>query len=214
MDTVPDSQARKGRNFNLRAYIAGGSATAALIAGTVIAFAALATYVGFNGAPLGDDDVAATAVVVETDSPEATVAALAAAPAAVERRPAAPTAIAPAPGSASNAGGSVASSRGAGGPGSAPAAETPASIAPSSPAASNPGAPAPTIGSGSVPGVVGGGAPEEIENPGAGIGAELPVGAPDASAPVNDAISDLGGAVGAPDLEGQAGGVGDDLGGG
>ena len=58
MDTVADNQARKGRNFNLRAYIAGGSATAALIAGTVIAFAALATYVGFNGVPLGDDDVA------------------------------------------------------------------------------------------------------------------------------------------------------------
>jgi hypothetical protein len=212
MDTVPDSQARKGRNFNLRAYIAGGSATAALIAGTVIAFAALATYVGFNGVPLGDDDVAATEVVVETDSPEAAVAALASAPAAVEPTPAAPTAIAPAPGSASGAGGSVASSRAAGGP--APAAEVPASVAPSNPDASNPDAPAPTIGSGSVPSVVGGGAPEEIENPGPGIGAELPVGAPDASTPVDDAISDLGGAVGAPDLEGPAGGVGDDLGGG
>ena len=214
MDTVADNQARKSRNFNLRAYIAGGSATAALIAGTVIAFAALATYVGFNGMPLGEDDVAATELVVESDSPEAAVAALAAAPAAVERAPAAPTAIAPAPGTTANAGRSAASRLGADGSGSAPTAEVPASVAPSIPDASNPGAPAPTIGSGSVPGVVGGGAPEEIENPAAGIGAELPVGAPDASTAVDDAISDLGGAVGVPDLEGPLGGVPDDLGGG
>ena len=44
-----------GRNFSLRAYLAGGGATAALIAAAVLSFGALGAYVAFEGLPVGGD---------------------------------------------------------------------------------------------------------------------------------------------------------------
>lgn len=51
-------------NFSLRAYLAGGGATAALIAAAVLVFAALGAYVAFEGLPVGGDDDAAGEVAV------------------------------------------------------------------------------------------------------------------------------------------------------
>ncbi len=61
------------------------------------------------------------------------------------------------------------------------------------------------IGSGgSSTGAVGGPA-EGVDNPGAGIGSDLPVGgATEVTGAVDDAVSDLGSVVGAPDVEGRA----------
>src|SRR5215207_4558521 len=47
---------RRGKNFNLRAFFAGGAATVALIAAGVIVFGSLAAYVAFNGLPVGGGD--------------------------------------------------------------------------------------------------------------------------------------------------------------
>ena len=54
----------RDRNFNLRAYLAGGGATLALIAAAILAFGSLGAYVAFEGLPIGDgdDDVAQVAV--------------------------------------------------------------------------------------------------------------------------------------------------------
>ena len=55
---------RADRNPNVRAYLAGGGATAALIAGAVVVFLGVAAFVGFNGLPFSplfelDDEFAA-----------------------------------------------------------------------------------------------------------------------------------------------------------
>jgi hypothetical protein len=60
-----DSEPRARRNFNLRAYLAGGAATAALIAGAVVVFASLAAYVAFNGLPVGSGDENASQLTIE-----------------------------------------------------------------------------------------------------------------------------------------------------
>ena len=44
------------RNANVRAYLAGGGATAALVAAAVIVFIGVAAFVGFNGLPFGAED--------------------------------------------------------------------------------------------------------------------------------------------------------------
>lgn len=41
--------------FNLRALIAGGTATTSLVAATLLAFLSLAVYVGFDELPFGGD---------------------------------------------------------------------------------------------------------------------------------------------------------------
>ncbi|MGH2954747.1 MAG: hypothetical protein ACRDK9_12185, partial [Solirubrobacterales bacterium] len=53
MNAIADSQPSAARRVNLRVFLAGGTATAALIAGAVIVFIALATYVAFEGLPGG-----------------------------------------------------------------------------------------------------------------------------------------------------------------
>lgn len=57
MSSIADTTPRTGRrNFNLRAYLAGTAATAALIGAVVFAFASLGAYVAFNGLPVGGSD--------------------------------------------------------------------------------------------------------------------------------------------------------------
>jgi hypothetical protein len=102
--------ARSGhRNFNLRAYFAGGAVTAALIAAGVVVFGSLAAYVAFNGLPVGGGDTATDSVAVEASAgaPQNAAATLGAAAGAVAATPAATTAIAPAPGVAAANGGAT-----------------------------------------------------------------------------------------------------------
>jgi hypothetical protein len=57
MSSIAQTTPRTGRrNFNLRAYLAGTAATAALIGAIVFAFASLGAYVAFNGLPVGGSD--------------------------------------------------------------------------------------------------------------------------------------------------------------
>jgi hypothetical protein len=57
MSSIAQTTPRNGRrNFNLRAYLAGTAATAALIGAVVFAFASLGAYVAFNGLPVGGSD--------------------------------------------------------------------------------------------------------------------------------------------------------------
>jgi hypothetical protein len=66
MSSIAQTQPRTGRrNFNLRAYLAGTAATAALLGAVVLVFASLGAYVAFNGLPIGGDS---------TDSDAASVA--------------------------------------------------------------------------------------------------------------------------------------------
>lgn len=68
MSSIAHTQPRTGRrNFNLRAYLAGTAATAALIGAVVLAFASLGAYVAFNGLPIGGSDVDASASSVAVD---------------------------------------------------------------------------------------------------------------------------------------------------
>jgi hypothetical protein len=56
MSSIAQTQPRTGRrNFNLRAYLAGTAATAALLGAVVLVFASLGAYVAFNGLPIGAD---------------------------------------------------------------------------------------------------------------------------------------------------------------
>jgi hypothetical protein len=57
MSSIAETTSRTGRrNFNLRAYLAGTAATAALIGAVVFAFASLGAYVAFNGLPVGGSE--------------------------------------------------------------------------------------------------------------------------------------------------------------
>ncbi|MGH2800693.1 MAG: hypothetical protein ACRDLO_02640, partial [Solirubrobacterales bacterium] len=86
MSTAAETEPKGRNHFNLRAYLAGGAATSALIAAAILVFGSLAAYVAFNGLPIvGGDDGAGELVVdtsVDTRAPEAAAAA-AAAPGAV-----------------------------------------------------------------------------------------------------------------------------------
>ena len=63
------------RNFNLRAYLAGGGATVALIAAAVLVFASLGAYVAFEGLPVGGGEDGGGQIAVESTEPVASVAA-------------------------------------------------------------------------------------------------------------------------------------------
>ena len=110
MTTISTTQAQGPRATHLRAYLAGTGATGALIAGAVIVFLSLATYVAFNGMPFGGNggNTGTEFVSAETSgTPAAAATALAAAPGAV--------AAAPVPGAPIGAGGPSAGGGGAGG---------------------------------------------------------------------------------------------------
>lgn len=68
--TKPNTRAR---NFNLRAFLAGGGATAALVAAAVLVFASLGAYVAFEGLPVGSGDDEAAQVAVDSSAPAAQV---------------------------------------------------------------------------------------------------------------------------------------------
>jgi hypothetical protein len=115
----------------LRPYLAGVGAMAALIAGAVVVFLSVATFVAFHGLPSGGSSAAAGAGYVgspASGAPGAAGAALGAAHAAVARDPV--------PGShgggggGSSAGGSGGSSDQLGGPSASPPAPTAAPPAP------------------------------------------------------------------------------------
>jgi hypothetical protein len=100
MITVAETQPKTRNQFNLRAYLAGGTATSALIAAAILVFGSLAAYVAFNGLPIAGGSEGAAEQLVDagtgtTDAPEtaAAAAATAAAPGAVAATAAAPTAI-------------------------------------------------------------------------------------------------------------------------
>jgi hypothetical protein len=101
MSTIAESPTASpaSRNVNLRTFLAGGTATTALIAGAVIVFASLATYVAFNELSGGEEADSTATVPAQrlAGAPEAAAAGAGGAPAAVAATPAAPTAIAPAP---------------------------------------------------------------------------------------------------------------------
>jgi hypothetical protein len=102
MGTIAETEPTSARRFNARAVLAGGATTAALIAAALVVFLSLATYVAFNGLPLGGGETGADdrAVTIATGppvagAPESAAAATPAAPAAVAATPAAPTAVGP-----------------------------------------------------------------------------------------------------------------------
>lgn len=74
--------------FNLRGYIAGAGATAALIAGAVIVFLSAAAFVAFNGMPFGstDETVQGTIAIASGNAPETAAARAANAGSSVSRK--------------------------------------------------------------------------------------------------------------------------------
>jgi hypothetical protein len=96
MSAIADTASRtNGRS--LRAYLAGGTATSALIAGAAVVFISLAAYVAFNGLGAGADTARHHDAVVigSRGAPAAAAAAAGRAPGAVAAAPTAPTAAAP-----------------------------------------------------------------------------------------------------------------------
>lgn len=199
MNAIADSPPSSAKQVNLRAFLAGGTATVALIAGAVIVFVALATYVAFEGLPGGGDEGASDTVFVGSPAagaPEAAAAALADAPGAVAAAPAAATPVAPPPGAVLPA------------PGATPAT-TGAPTAPNSTTgdgggSTGTGAPAPTAAAGPLGGAVG-----DVQNATDSLGLDLPL--QEVTDPItqpldkhlNDALNDVGGALGNPNLGNQ-----------
>src|SRR3954449_8935062 len=110
--TAPDPRQTDRSPTHLRAYLAGTGATGALIAGAVIVFLSLATYVAFNGIPFGGNggNSSTRYLGVQTSgTPASAATALGAAPGAV--------AAAPVPGAPIGAGGGGAGGGGGGGGG-------------------------------------------------------------------------------------------------
>ena len=106
------------QNFSLRAYVAGGAATAALIAGAIVVFASLGAYVAFSGLPIGSGNGNASQLTIDAEAgaPAAAAAVFGRAPGAVAAAPTAASARAPANGQSrggSGGGGSATGSTGA-----------------------------------------------------------------------------------------------------
>jgi hypothetical protein len=206
MTTLSETQAHGPRATHLRAYLAGTGATGALIAGAVVVFLSLATYVAFNGIPFGGNGSnSGTSVVgVQTNgTPAGAAAALGAAPGAV--------AAAPVPGAPVGAGGAglVALGGGAGAPGSGggflpgggpgPSGSTPPGTTPPGGGPGPEPAPGPCTTCGS-PGIVG----NTINQVGNATGTDVPGPVGHVAGTVDDAVTgtvnDVGGKVGRPGL--------------
>jgi hypothetical protein len=191
------------RNPNVRAYLAGGGATAALVTAAVILFLGVAAFVGFNGLPFGADDTPDATVSVAAGVPEAAATAAAPTAGAVAASPATPSpaalaeiaaALSPSafaelfPGLADTPGSGGGGSNGPG-PGTTP-----------------PGEPVPA--SGALGNTVGG-----VENAAGNVGLDLPLG--EGTKPltepidqtVNDSLNDVGGVVGNDQLGNQVTGA-------
>jgi hypothetical protein len=213
------SSAPRGKNFNLRAYFAGGAATVALIAAGVIIFGSLAAYVAFNGLPVGGGEETSDSVAVQAaaGAPANAAAALAAAPGAVAAAAAAPTAIAPA-------------ATGIGAPGTGGTGDdTTPGTTPTDPGTPPSGGPTTTTGSVSgggdaiASGPVGG-AVDTVDGAASGAGVDVPLSetagpaAAQVDQTVQDTLDQVGGAVNQPELgqdvghtvDGATGGLLDD----
>jgi hypothetical protein len=198
------------RNGNAKAYLAGGGATAALIAAAVIVFLGVAAFVGFNGLPFGADDSADATVDLSAGVPEAAAAAASPTAAAVADDPAA---LSPAelaeianslpPGQAADIPGLGAFLPGGsdgGGGGTIPTDPGGGGVIPP---VEVPGLPEGPVG----------GAVDGVEDAAGGEGIDLPLG--DATDPitgpiddaVNDAVNGVGGALGNPNLGNQVNGA-------
>lgn len=208
MSAIADSRSSDPGHVNLRAYLAGGGASTALIAAAVLAFLTIAALVAFNGLPFAGDGDSGKARIAGSPggAPEAAAAAAAAAPGAVAATPAAPTAVAPAPGGAGSASGGQG---GASGPiaTAPPAGGSPPGTAPgTSPAPSGAGS------GGVVGGTVGG-----VEQTAGSIGLDVPLtdATQGVTGPVDQvvggALNDVDGALGNPGLGDGANGVTDKL---
>jgi hypothetical protein len=209
---------RSAKNFNLRAYVAGGAATIALIAAGVFVFGSLAAYVAFNGLPVGGGDDEDRSVAVQAadgaiGAPASASGTLDAAAGAVAANPAAGTAVAPAPGVTSAAGAGSGSSATATAGGGTEASATPTGT--TAPATSGSGPPAtssPTPASG-TPSAAGGTGPtgsavQQVEDIAGGAGVDLPLtDATDGiTAPVDQTLEGLG--LGGGNLETVTDGLG------
>jgi hypothetical protein len=192
---------RAPRNPSLRTYLAGGGATAALVAAAVIVFVGVAAFVGFNGLPFGADDSPATTVNLSAGVPQA--AATAAGPTArsVAATPATPSDAALAEILAALPPGAVAALFPGLDPGPGPGGPNcPGTVPPG-----GGGEPVPT--SGAVGGVVDG-----VEGTAGDLGVDLPLGGltDDLTAPidksVNDGLNGVGGLLGDPALGDKVGG--------
>jgi hypothetical protein len=151
---------------HLRAYLVGFGATTALSAGALVVFLSLATFVAFQGLPLGgssDDAGAAYLGANATAAPTAAAAALGAAPAAVAKDPV--------PGSHAGGSGSSGGSTGGAGGGNSPGGDL-------------------SGGGGNPPGGSGGGG-DPAGSPIPGV--SLP---PSSSGPVTDAVQGVDDAAG------------------
>ena len=151
VDHAPDAtDPRLSRRFNVRAYLAGGAATTALVAGAILVFASLAAYVAFNGFPVigGDENASQLTVAAEQSSaPEAAAAALGRASGAVAATAAAANATAPAPGNTRSGGGTGANDGSSpSAPGGAPGDPSSPVGTPTTPTPTGPGATGPVGG--------------------------------------------------------------------
>ena len=198
---------RTAPRVNLRAFLAGGAATTALVLAAIIVFASLAAYVAFNGLP-GSGDAAGGNATVRVASgsggaPAAAAAAAAAAPAAVAAAPAAPAA-APAGDVLAAAGGGTASGADPGGataPGAGGTAPTAGGTTPATEGAGTatvaPAATAPAEQDGPSTSVVKG-----LDNTAAGLGVDTDLNGATAGLTgtlddvVEDTLNQAGGSVG------------------
>jgi hypothetical protein len=199
------------RNGNAKAYLAGGGATAALVAAAIIVFLGVAAFVGFNGLPFGADDSADATVDLSAGVPEAAAAASSSTAGAVADDPASPSDAALAeiadslpPGATSDIPGVNELLPGGTDPGTGPTIPT------------DPGSPG-LPGVPGVPSIPGGGVGDtidDVEDAASGLG--LPdLGLGDATDPVtgpvddavNDVVNGVGGALGNPNLGNQVGGA-------
>jgi hypothetical protein len=191
---------RADRNPNVRAYLAGGGATAALVAGAVIVFLGVAAFVGFNGLPFGADDPADATVNLAAGVPEAAAAAAAPATDAVADDPATPSAAA------------LAEILAALPPGADPGIAGLDPLAPGTGGGPNgPGPTTPGTGGETPAGTAGtlGTAVSGLEEAAGNLGLNLPLGdaTNNVTGPidntVNDALNNVGGALGNPNLGDQ-----------
>jgi hypothetical protein len=186
------------RAVNTRAFLAGGTATTALIAGAIILFASLATYVAFNASG-GGEEADSTATVPAgrfAGAPEAAANSAGRAPADVAATPAAPTAVAPPPAPVV-----IASTQTV-----PPSKRVPTETVGVTPADPPPHVPAgtPAQQTGALGGTVGG-----LENATGNLGLDAPLG--DLTRPItgpldetlNDTLNNVGGLLGNPDLGDQ-----------
>ncbi len=94
MATATINIPRNVKNANVRAHLAAGGATAALVAAAVVVFLGVAAFVGFNGLPFGAADEPDATVNLAAGVPEAAAGAAAPTADAVAADPATPSAAA------------------------------------------------------------------------------------------------------------------------